>query len=236
MPRTFLPSLKWFCAATLMATPCAALAASSGDLASPEAKTGYVLGVEAANSVARLQASYSREGALQGFKDRLDGKPLLMTEAEMTTVKQQINQTVQKKQQETQMKSAQDNKAAGEAFLAANKGKPGVTTTASGLQYKVIKKGDGPKPKATDTVEVHYRGTLINGQEFDSSYKRGQTISFPLNGVIPGWTEGVQLMPTGSKYEFVIPSALAYGERGAGRDIGPNSTLIFEVELVGIKK
>lgn len=123
----------------------------------------------------------------------------------------------------------------GKAFLTKNKKKKGVTTTASGLQYEVIAMGDGPKPRATDTVEVHYRGTLLDGTEFDSSYRRGQTATFPLNGVIRGWTEGVQLMPVGSKFRFFIPPELAYGARGAGTAIGPNATLIFEVELLDIK-
>ena len=123
----------------------------------------------------------------------------------------------------------------GQAFLKENATKEGVKTTPSGLQYKVITEGTGASPKATDTVEVHYRGTTIDGKEFDSSYKRGQTISFPLNGVIPGWTEGVQLMKEGGKYEFFIPSNLAYGRQGAGGVIGPDETLIFTVELVKVK-
>jgi FKBP-type peptidyl-prolyl cis-trans isomerase len=124
---------------------------------------------------------------------------------------------------------------AGKAFLEANGKKEGVTTTASGLQYKVIQAGTGPQPKATDTVNVHYKGTFLDGKTFDSSYDRGQPISFPLNGVIAGWTEGVQLMSVGATYEFYIPSHLAYGERGAGGVIPPNSTLIFVVELLGIQ-
>lgn len=123
----------------------------------------------------------------------------------------------------------------GQAFLKENATKEGVKTTPSGLQYKVITEGTGASPKATDVVEVHYRGTTIDGKEFDSSYKRGQTISFPLNGVIPGWTEGVQLMKEGGKYEFFIPSNLAYGRQGAGGVIGPDETLIFTVELVKVK-
>jgi FKBP-type peptidyl-prolyl cis-trans isomerase len=125
--------------------------------------------------------------------------------------------------------------AKGEKFLQDNAAKEGVITTASGLQYKVITEGTGKSPKATDTVLVHYAGTLINGTEFDSSYKRKEPIEFPLNRVIPGWTEGVQLMKEGAKYRFFIPSKLAYGPRGAGRDIGPNEALIFEVELLKVK-
>lgn len=124
----------------------------------------------------------------------------------------------------------------GEAFLEKNKAQPGVTTTADGLQYKVITEGKGPKPKLDDQVTVHYQGTLVNGQEFDSSYKRGEPATFPVNGVIPGWTEALQLMPVGSTWELYIPAKLAYGEQGAPPVIGPNETLIFKVELLGIKK
>ena len=131
---------------------------------------------------------------------------------------------------------AEKNQKEGEAFLAANGKKPGVKTLPSGLQYAVIKEGTGRQPVATDTVTVHYKGTLINGTEFDSSYQRGQAASFPLNQVIKGWTEGVQLMKEGAKYRFFIPPQLAYGARGAGGLIGPNATLIFEVELISVQK
>ena len=132
--------------------------------------------------------------------------------------------------------SPEENRAAGSAFLAENAKKPNVVTTASGLQYEVIKAGTGTtSPKATDTVTVHYKGTTIDGAEFDSSYSRGEPTSFPLNRVIPGWTEGVQLMTEGATYRFYIPSELAYGEHGAGRAIGPNATLIFDVELIKIQ-
>ncbi len=131
---------------------------------------------------------------------------------------------------------AQSGLEQGQAYLAENAKKPGVKTTANGLQYTVLKEGTGKSPKATDTVLVHYRGTLLNGTEFDSSYKRNQPIEFPLNGVIPGWTEGVQLMKEGAKYQFVIPSNLAYGRRGTpGGPIGPDETLIFEVELLKVR-
>ncbi len=131
-------------------------------------------------------------------------------------------------------KSPEENKATGIAFLAENGKKPGITTTASGLQYEVIKEGTGASPSASDKVEVHYKGTTIDGKEFDSSYKRGETITFPLNRVIAGWTEGLQLMKEGATYRLFIPSELAYGARGAGGAIGPNETLIFEVELVKV--
>jgi FKBP-type peptidyl-prolyl cis-trans isomerase FklB len=131
--------------------------------------------------------------------------------------------------------AGEENKKAGEAFLAQNKGKQGVVTLPSGLQYKILKAGNGKKPTENDTVECNYRGTLINGTEFDSSYRRGQPATFGVGQVIPGWREALQLMPVGSKWELYVPPDLAYGERGAGRDIGPNSTLVFEVELLGIQ-
>jgi FKBP-type peptidyl-prolyl cis-trans isomerase len=132
--------------------------------------------------------------------------------------------------------AAESNKKEGQDFLAANKGKPGVVTLPSGLQYKVEKEGTGPKPTASDSVVCNYRGTLINGTEFDSSYKRGQPATFPVSGVIKGWTEALQLMPVGSKWQLFVPSELAYGDHGAGADIGPGATLMFEVEVLSIQE
>ncbi len=177
-----------------------------------------------------------------GLLHTICGQDALLSEEEAKKVMNELQTTMQAVQQkqmaEMQAKRATAGKAAesiGKAFLAENKTKEGVITTESGLQYKVLTAGDGAKPKATDKVEVHYRGTLVDGTEFDSSYKRGKTIEFPLNGVIKGWTEGVQLMSVGSKYQLYIPSELAYGPRGAGASIPPNSTLIFDIELVSIK-
>jgi FKBP-type peptidyl-prolyl cis-trans isomerase FklB len=138
-------------------------------------------------------------------------------------------------QQEKMQAAGAANKKEGDAFLAANKGKDGVVVLPSGLQYKIITAGTGPKPAATDSVICNYRGTLIDGKEFDSSYKRGQPATFPVSGVIKGWTEALQLMPVGSKWQLFVPADLAYGDRGAGADIGPGATLIFEVELVSIQ-
>jgi FKBP-type peptidyl-prolyl cis-trans isomerase FklB len=135
-----------------------------------------------------------------------------------------------------QKELGEKNKKEGEAFLAENKKKEGVTTLPSGLQYKIMKEGDGQIPKSTDTVTVHYRGTLIDGTEFDSSYTRGQPATFPVKGVIAGFSEALQLMKVGSKWQLFIPSNLAYGERGAGDDIGPNASLIFDIELISIKE
>src|SRR5208282_3574512 len=147
----------------------------------------------------------------------------------------EVQNEVHKEQQEKAHQAAATNKTEGEAFLAANKSKDGVVTLPSGLQYKILTAGTGPKPTASDSVVCNYRGTLINGTEFDSSYKRGQPATFGVGQVIKGWTEALQLMPVGSKWQLFIPSSLAYGERGAGADIGPNATLIFEVELVSIQ-
>jgi FKBP-type peptidyl-prolyl cis-trans isomerase FklB len=165
-----------------------------------------------------------------GIKDAIAGKPQL-TQDQVKDVMTQFEKDMEQKQKE----AGEKNKTEGAKFLEENKKKEGVKTTASGLEYKVIKDGTGPQPKATDMVTVNYRGTLIDGTEFDSSYKRGQPATFPLNGVIKGWTEGLQLMKVGSKYQFFVPSNLAYGERSVGPDIAPNATLIFEVELLDVK-
>ncbi|MDB6062609.1 MAG: hypothetical protein JWM78_2712 [Verrucomicrobiaceae bacterium] len=164
-----------------------------------------------------------------------DEKPL-MTEDEIKATIQTFGQKLMAKREEEQKVVAEKNKTTSDAFLVENAKKDGIKTTASGLQYKVVTEGNGAKPKADDTVEVNYKGTLIDGTEFDSSYKRNQAVTFPVNGVIPGWTEALQLMPVGSKFELYIPSDLAYGPGGTGGVIGPNQALIFEVELVDIKK
>lgn len=155
-------------------------------------------------------------------------------DAETHMTLDEAGQALQEHDRKVQEAMAAEAKAAGVAYLADNAERDGVTVTESGLQWEVITEGDGPKPGITDTVSVHYVGTLIDGTEFDSSISRGQPTQFPLNGVIPGWTEGLQLMNVGSKYRFVIPSDLAYGERGAGQQIAPGATLVFEVELLEI--
>jgi FKBP-type peptidyl-prolyl cis-trans isomerase len=167
---------------------------------------------------------------LKGLKDGLAGNAAL-NDQEMQEAMMGLQKDMQAKVAELGTKSKKE----GEDFLAANKSKQGIKATTSGLQYKVIKEGSGPKPKSTDVVKVHYRGTLLDGTEFDSSYKRGEPVEFPLDQVIKGWTEGLQLMTVGSKYQLFIPAALAYGEPG-NRGIPPNSTLIFEVELLEIVK
>jgi FKBP-type peptidyl-prolyl cis-trans isomerase len=171
----------------------------------------------------------------RGLKDALAGGKTLLTEEEARAAITAVQNDMREKQQAKMQLAGDANKKEGEAFLADNKSKEGVVALPSGLQYKVLKEGNGPKPKATDSVVCNYRGTLINGTEFDSSTKHGGPATFPVNGVIKGWTEALQLMPVGSKWQLVVPSDLAYAERGAGGDIGPNATLIFEVELVSIQ-
>ena len=169
----------------------------------------------------------------QGIKDIYAGK-LKLSDEEIRTTLTELNKEMQGKENERMKTLSEKNKKDGEALLAENKKKEGIKTLPSGLQYKVIQEGTGKVPKATDTVTTNYRGTLIDGTEFDSSYKRGQPATFPVNGVIPGWTEALQLMKTGSKWQLFIPSNLAYGERGPGT-IGPNAVLVFEIELLAVK-
>ncbi len=202
-------------------------------------KFSYALGMQygagLGGNLKKQSVEFDPALAAEGFKDGLSGATPRMTEAEAQAVLKEVGEEVRKEMQEKQAKTAETNKTEGEAFLAANKSKEGVVTLPSGLQYKILKEGAGPKPTTNDTVVCNYKGTLINGTEFDSSYKRGQPATFPVSGVIKGWTEALQLMPVGSKWQLFIPSSLAYGERGAGADIGPDATLIFEVELLSIQ-
>jgi len=202
---------------------------------SDNAKLSYAIGLDVGRSLKTLGSDIDREAFVEALNTQLDGKTPRLDAAEAGKVKQAFFQKRAAKQAEERKAKAAKNKAAGEKFLAENAKKDGVKVTASGLQYEVLKMGDGAKPVATDKVKVNYEGKLLDGTVFDSSYKRGQPISFPLNGVIKGWTEGVQLMPVGSKFRFYIPSDLAYGANGAGKAIEPNSTLIFEVELLSIE-
>jgi FKBP-type peptidyl-prolyl cis-trans isomerase len=178
--------------------------------------------------------SLNLDALFAGMRDAMDSTERIHSD-KVKAIVQAYMIGAQKKMMAKQLAADSVNLEAGRKFLAENGKKPGVTTTASGLEYEVLQMGKGPKPAVTDTVQVHYKGTLLNGKEFDSSYKRGQPAEFPLNGVIPGWTEALQLMPVGSRFKLFIPSELAYGEHGAGADIPGNSTLVFEVELLSIK-
>lgn len=219
----------------VIAAAAAAHAANDPVLNTPEAKLSYAIGLDVARSISNLGVKMDPQLVARGLADRLSGKPGLMTDKEVSTILKAFFKRMRDERAQAEKAKSARAIEQGKAFLAANGKKPGVKTTASGLQYKVIKKGNGVRPKADDTVSVHYTGRLIDGTVFDSSYKRGQPVKFPVNRVIPGWTEALQLMEVGGKYQLYIPSALAYGARGAGPKIGPHSTLIFDVELLGVE-
>jgi FKBP-type peptidyl-prolyl cis-trans isomerase FklB len=199
-------------------------------------KESYALGMKIGSDLKRQGVGSSVDAAImaRALRDAITGGKTAITEDEMKKLLGQLQTEVQQKRQAEALAASETNRKEGEAFLAANKAKPGVVTLPSGLQYKVLTQGNGAKPTATDTVSCNYRGTLINGKEFDSSFRGGKPVSFPVSGVIKGWTEALQLMPVGSKWQLFIPPDLAYGDRGAGNDIGPGSTLVFEVELLSI--
>jgi FKBP-type peptidyl-prolyl cis-trans isomerase len=206
------------------------------ELKTQKDKASYSIGVSIGKNLKDQKVEIQTDILVKGLLDAYTGAKTQLTEKEMGDVLTQFQQEIMAKAQEEAAKKGGENKSKGEKFLEDNKNKPGVKTTPSGLQYTVISEGTGPKPTASSTVKVHYTGKLIDGTTFDSSVDRGEPIEFPLNGVIKGWTEGVQLMSKGSKYKFFIPSDLAYGDRGAGNAIGPNETLVFEVELLDIVK
>lgn len=211
-------------------------ASGSTDLSTDPQKFGYAIGVDIGKSLKPVKDEVDTGALIAGLEETLAGKEPRLKDEEREKIKADITRKLQQKQMEERQAKAKTAKEAGEKFLAENAKKPGVKTTASGLQYEIIQEGTGANPKPTDRVTVHYKGTLIDGTEFDSSYSRGQPVTFPLANVIPGWTEGLQLVKTGGKAKLYIPSNLAYGERGAGAKIGPNETLIFEVELISIEK
>jgi FKBP-type peptidyl-prolyl cis-trans isomerase FklB len=198
-------------------------------------KVSYSIGVNIGKSMKRDGIDVNPDLLAQGIKDALSGGKILLSDEEMGATFAALQKEMAAKQAEGRKALAEKNLKEGEKFLAENAKKAGVVTQPSGLQYKVITDGTGKKPKLTDTVTVHYRGTTIDGTEFDSSYKRNEQAIFPVQGVIPGWTEGISLMKVGSKWQLFIPPKLAYGEEGAGEIIGPNATLIFEVELFDTK-
>ena len=208
--------------------------AESQELKTDKDKLSYSMGVSTGMQMKRQSVDVNVDFFAKGLRDAVSGGQLQMTEAQIQETLMKFQQEKAAKQAEKKKQLAETNKKEGEAFLAENKKKEGVKTLASGLQYKVITEGSGMMPKESDTITAHYRGTLIDGTEFDSSLKRGQPVTFPVKGVIKGWTEALQLMKVGSKWQLFIPSELAYGERAASAQIGPNATLIFDVELISI--
>lgn len=218
---------------------CAPEEASSAaelKLDTPKNRISYTIGVNIGQDFKSQNMDVDPDLLLMGLKDTLSGKELQLTEEEMVQEIQNFQQEMQAKMAAEMEAMVTKNKAEGDTFLAENATKEGVVVTATGLQYKVLEPGTGDSPGATDMATVHYRGTLIDGTQFDSSYDRGQPATFPVGGVIAGWTEALQLMKPGAKWQLVIPAALAYGERGAGQDIGPNATLLFDVELISVEK
>ena len=211
------------------------LAQDKPQLKDQKDKASYSIGYDIGATFKKQNVELNVDALMTGLKEGLAGKDATLSKEERDKTLEAFQKEMMEKQATLSKEAATKNAAEGEKFLAENKKKEGIKTTASGLQYKVLKEGSGASPKETDTVVTNYKGTLLDGTEFDSSYKRNEPATFPVNRVIKGWTEALQLMKPGSKYQLFIPAALAYGERGAGRDIGPNATLIFEVELLSIK-
>jgi FKBP-type peptidyl-prolyl cis-trans isomerase FklB len=213
----------------------AAFAADAPELKTDKEKISYSIGMDIGGNLRRGSVEVDPDLLAKGLKDSYGGGKTILTEDQARQAIADFQKALMAKQAEARKILGEKNKAEGEKFLAENAKKEGVKTLPSGLQYKEITPGTGKSPKTADTVTTHYKGTLIDGTEFDSSYKRGEPVSFPVSGVIAGWTEALQLMKEGAKWQLFVPSNLAYGERGAGREIGPNATLIFEVELISVK-
>jgi len=233
VPRTEKMKKLIFAAITAAFTSLMIAAEPAPTLKDDKDKASYGYGMNIGQNLKRQGIEINPDLLAAGLKAVLNGEKTVITDEEARQAMMAFQQEMQSKRMEKQKKEGEENKKKGDEFLAENKKKEGVQTTASGLQYKVITMGKGPKPKADDTVKTHYRGTLIDGTEFDSSYKRGEPATFPVNGVIKGWTEALQMMPVGSKWQLFIPSDLAYGP--GGRGIPPNSTLLFDIELLGIE-
>lgn len=214
---------------------CQSAASGGGKLSTQDDSVSYILGFKMGENLKQQSVPVKPELIFRGLKEGMAGTAAMIPDSTMQATMMAFQVRMMGIQRQKDSADAITQKADGEKFLADNKGKDGVKTTASGLQYKVITEGTGPRPKATSQVTVHYRGTLLDGKQFDSSYDRGQPATFALNQVIPGWTEGVQLMNVGSKYQFWIPGDLAYGPQGSPPTIPPNATLSFEVELISFQ-
>lgn len=208
--------------------------AGTAALDTDDQKASYAIGVQVGTNLKPTGDHFDEAAFVRGMRDALADAELALPDDTLRAVSRRLQEIVQAEQAEEREVAAERNKAEGEAYLAENGARQGVVSTESGLQYEVIREAEGPTPGPSDQVTIHYRGTLIDGTQFDSSYDRDEPATFGVNGVIPGFSEGLQLMEVGSQYRFVIPGALGYGETGAGGDIGPNATLIFEVELLEI--
>jgi FKBP-type peptidyl-prolyl cis-trans isomerase len=206
---------------------------ASADLDSVEGRSSYAIGLDIGKAMVDNQAEIDLPSLVAGLTDALEQREPLLTDQEAEQILREFAMRMQQAETERRSAALEANRSEGAAYLADNAAKEGVVTTESGLQYEVLEQGDGPKPTAADRVTVHYRGELVDGTEFDTSYD-GDPALFAVNGLIPGWTEALQLMNVGGKYRVVIPPELAYGEQGSGPVIGPNATLVFEVELLGI--
>lgn len=226
---------RWIVVLGILFFSSQVLGEEKGGLKTQKDRVSYVIGMDIGTNLKKQSIDVNPDLLFKGIKDGLSGNKAMMSDQEIKETIAAFQKEMQTKQEEVAKKMGEKNKKEGEAFLAENRKKEGVMTLPSGLQYKVLKKGSGKKPKLTDTVTTHYKGTLIDGTEFDSSYRRNQPVSFPVSGVISGWTEALQLMEEGAKWQLFIPPQLGYGERGAG-PIGPNATLIFEVELISIQE
>ena len=236
LPVAFCVSLLALAGCNESKAPEDAANADGGAAISTDAqRMGYSLGASMGRQFRNDKLQVDADALARGVREGFTADKLALTDEEVTAGMQQLQKSHSERMQAEQKAAADKNLAEGEAFLKDNATKEGVVTTESGLQYRIVTAGEGPKPGAEDVVKVHYRGTLIDGTEFDSSYKRGEPVTFPVGGVIPGWVEALQLMPVGSKWELYIPSGLAYGPGGAGNQIGPNSALKFEVELLSIE-
>jgi FKBP-type peptidyl-prolyl cis-trans isomerase FklB len=227
--------MRWILAIVMVALPVLALAQEAPVLKTEKDKLSYAMGMDLGGQLKAQSVDIDPALFAEGLKAALSGGKTLLTDAEAKAAISKLQMARVAQQTAALQASGAKNKTEGDAFMAANKAKEGVVTLPTGLQYKVITTGTGPKPTLEQTVVCQYRGTLIDGKEFDSSYKRGQPATFPVKGVIKGWTEVLQLMPVGSKWQVFVPPDLAYGARGSGADIGPNATLVFEIELVAIK-
>ncbi len=227
-------NIRWLAVLGILLMAGALVAQAPQSLTDPKAKVSYALGMDLGNNLKRQSVEIDPDIFLQGLKASLSGTKALLTPEEAQAAINDLQNQLRQKAAEAAKALGEKNKKEGEAFLVANKTKEGVVTLPSGLQYKILKAGEGNKPTADDTVVCQYRGTFVDGTEFDSSYKRNQPATFAVKGVIKGWTEALQLMPVGSKWQLFVPSDLAYGESGRN-PIGPNAVLIFEVELLSIQ-